>query len=95
MEITRKMLVEHLGFTEEKEACGRGRSRYSKGGLHLSYWLGHGWMWQVSKTDYDSWLPLKTPSVKFIVRVLEALGESVPPSLEKTTSFTERKSSNG
>lgn len=91
MEITRKMLMEHLGFTEEKEACGRGRPLYKKAGLYLSYWVGHGWQWQVGdKQWFDlNWLPLQNPSVKFIVRVLEALGETVPVSLVETVNFSE------
>ncbi len=89
MEITWTTL-DNLGFKEEKGACGRGRSLYSKAGLHLSYWLGHGWMWQVCNTNgpnANQWLPLKTPSVKFIVSVLKALGETVPVSLEETVNI--------
>lgn len=92
MEITWTLLTQHLAFTEEKEACGRGRSLYSRKGLHLTYWLGHGWMWQVCKTtdpDPNQWLPLKNVSVRFIVRVLKALGDEIPLSLEETVNFVE------
>lgn len=90
MEITWTLLTQHLGFTEEKEACGRGRSLYSRKGLHLTYCIGHGWLWQVNKTfDPKGWLPLHNVSVRFIVRVLKALGDEIPLSLEETVNFVE------